>query len=75
MAAYARAPDAVLTRRGERAFLTRLDTGDVFETNATGAMVFQAAAAGGSPQDVAAELSRAFPAVPAEEIALDVEDV
>ena len=73
--AYARAPDVVVTRKGERAFLTRLDTGDVFEANAVALLVFEAVGRGGTVEDAAAAVAGAFPDVPADEVRRDVEDV
>lgn len=74
MTGYARAPDVVVSRRDGRAFLTRLDTGDVFEANAVALLVFETASRGARPTDVADEVARAHPEVPVDEVRRDVDD-
>lgn len=72
--AFVRAPDVVVTRRGGAAFLTRLDTGDVFEANEVAALVFERAAGGATAPQVVADVAARFPDVPADEVHRDVTD-
>ena len=73
--AFVRAPDVVVTRRAGAAFLTRLDTGDVFEANEVALLVFERAAGGATTPQVVAEVAARHPDVPADEVHRDVADV
>jgi hypothetical protein len=68
---YRASPRWLATAAGGLVFLTDTETGDIQELNATGRMVYEAAAAGASLPEAAALLAQRFPGVPRAEAERD----
>ena len=68
-------PRFLATSAGGLVFLTDTQTGEIHELNATGRLVYEAAASGATQAEAAALLARAFPEVPRAEIERDAADL
>lgn len=68
---YRASPRWLATAAGGLVFLTDTETGEIQELNATGRMVYEAAAAGATDAEVARLLAQRFPEVPRGEVERD----
>lgn len=72
---YRASPRWLATSADGLAFLTDTETGDIQELNATGRMVYEAAASGATAAHIADALAERFPDVPRGEVEGDVAEL
>lgn len=71
---FAASADVLLSGEGELVYLTDLGSGNVFQVNATAALVFELAREGHPYHAMRAALAGRYPDVPSDEIAQDVRE-